>query len=114
MIRVALYSQAATAWQAIPVGLLHGLTFALFWAASIQFMQSIIPHNLRGTGQALLWAFHLGGGVTIGNVLMGYLYESLGMRMVMKLNSFYAIIMLVCFFVYFTWKNKQDSLKGNT
>lgn len=63
----------------IALQLLHGLTFGMFWSASVALSAAVIPPSLRATGQALLiMAINLGG--ALGNAFTGRLYDAHGPR----------------------------------
>lgn len=59
--------------------LFHGMTFGMFWAASIELVAATVPASLRATGNALLvMAINVGGAV--GNLGTGALYDATGPR----------------------------------
>ena len=58
---------------------LHGLTFGMFWSASLALITATVPPPVRATGQALfLMSLNLGG--AIGNLVTGHLYDASGAR----------------------------------
>jgi len=55
----------------VVVQLLHGLTFGVFWGASVRAMGRLVPARLRASGQALYSAVVFGGGNALGYQLSG-------------------------------------------
>ena len=99
-IRIVLYIFINDPATAVWVGLGQGFTFSLFLVAIVEYFHNLIPDNLRATGQSLLWAFHFGAGVTIGNLLIGYLYDLTGMIHVMQLSGISILIVSVLFLIF--------------
>ncbi|CAN0291240.1 unnamed protein product [Scytosiphon promiscuus] len=60
--------------------MLHGLTFAAMWAATIDYAHGIAPAHLRSTVQAIVSGLKRGLGCGLGSVLGGVMYSSLGPR----------------------------------
>jgi PPP family 3-phenylpropionic acid transporter len=56
----------------------HGLTFGLYWAASIRMLEHIVPSRLRATGQTLFTAATFSVGGAIGYRVAGFAYDRLG------------------------------------
>jgi PPP family 3-phenylpropionic acid transporter len=57
---------------------LHGLTFGVFFSASVSAVAARVPAALRTSGQALYVSLVFGLGGLTGNVLAGWLHERLG------------------------------------
>jgi MFS transporter, PPP family, 3-phenylpropionic acid transporter len=70
-LRWWLVSRAETAAAMVSLQLLHGLTFGLFWACSVEAMSRLVPSQLRATGQALFSAVVFGVGNAVGYQLAG-------------------------------------------
>jgi PPP family 3-phenylpropionic acid transporter len=77
-LRWALLSRAHGAAPVIALQLFHGLTFGLFWAASMRALPGLVPPALRATGQAIYAAVVFGGGNAVGYLLSGLGYDRLG------------------------------------
>jgi PPP family 3-phenylpropionic acid transporter len=66
-------------WALIALQALHGMTFGMFWCASVGLIAASVPTPLRATGQALLvTAINLGA--TVGNAFSGRIYDAYGSR----------------------------------
>jgi len=58
--------------------LVHGLSFGVFFVASIAFLEQEVPPKLRATGRALFAAVVFGIGGVLGNLGAGHLYDGGG------------------------------------
>lgn len=84
-VRWALFFTIVNPWLTVPIQLLNGLSFGLFFLSSVSYLTKLVPDRLRSSGQGLLSSF-LGGlagiaGATIGGAIMSslgprYLYAS--------------------------------------
>ena len=101
VIRLLLYGFISTPIIAVMMGVLQGFTLSLFWVSATDFMQLIIPREWRSTGQSLIWAFHAGAGVTVGNLLIGRLSDMISMQQIMFLGSGFTFILLMVMRAYF-------------
>ncbi len=77
-LRWILLSTAHGMPAIVALQLFHGLTFGVFWGASVRAMSEIVPPALRATGQALYAAVVFGGGNALGYQLAGLGYDRLG------------------------------------
>lgn len=75
IVRLFLYSFIKNPYLAIPIELLHGLSWSLFWVVCVEYTNAIVPENWRATGQSLLYAAYFGVGTIMGNFLVGYFQE---------------------------------------
>ncbi|MFW5760724.1 MAG: hypothetical protein ACOCXH_07090, partial [Cyclobacteriaceae bacterium] len=62
----------------------------------------------RATAQSLIWAFHFGAGVTVGNVLIGFWKDTTSMRDIMFWMSMAVIVVGFLFFIFFHRLKKQN------
>jgi MFS transporter, PPP family, 3-phenylpropionic acid transporter len=70
-LRWLLTWRVRSAPATVAVQLLHGLTFGVFWGASVRAMGRLVPARLRSSGQALFSAVVFGGGNALGYQLSG-------------------------------------------
>jgi MFS family permease len=80
---VAVPRWALVAWLRDPVALvavqaLHGVTFAFFWIAAVQWMAQRAPKEVSASAQSLLSASSYGLGALVGALLAGMLRRELG------------------------------------
>src|SRR5205823_14640452 len=77
-LRWLLVSRAdGAAWLVVLQGF-HGLTFGLYWAASIRTLEHLVPPRLRATGQTTFSAVTFAVGGAIGYRAAGFAYDRLG------------------------------------
>jgi len=91
--RWAIVSQAATPEVLIAVQVLQGITFPLFLVSSVQYIQNLVPVELRATGMAMFAVTFIGFGGLIGSSVGGSLMENYGPGMVYGAS---AIMVAVC------------------
>ncbi len=99
--RMVLYGLITTPEWALSLSIFHGITIAFFLIGVVEYVQARTPDHLRTTGQALIWAFHYGAGITFGNLILGYLRDTTGMLRAMHIHAVMALAILavaMCFF----------------
>ena len=106
MLRMLCYGLIATPEIAIFFSIFHCITIAFFLVGVVEYVQDRTPAHLRTTGQALIWAFHFGAGLTLGNISLGFLRDQVGMMGAMKVHAGLALLILVATFLFF---RKRDS-----
>ncbi len=74
-LRWWLLSRSTAPVAVVGLQAIHGLTFGLFWGASVEAMSALVPARLRATGQALFSAVVFGGGNALGYQLSGLGYD---------------------------------------
>jgi MFS transporter, PPP family, 3-phenylpropionic acid transporter len=77
-VRWLLVARIAAPAALVAVQLLHGLTFGVFWAATMHALGELVPAHLRATGQAVFSAVVFGAGNSGGYALSGIGYDRLG------------------------------------
>lgn len=86
--RMLLYTAVKNPYAALPIELLHGISWSLFWAVCVEFVNSVVPAERRATGQSLLYAAYYGIGTIAGNSWVNYLAEiEMKMTEVFLLNA---------------------------
>ena len=75
-IRLFLYSFIDTPTMALPIEILHGISWSLFWVICVEWINKLVNANWLATGQSLLYASYYGAGAVIGNYWTGYLAET--------------------------------------
>ncbi|RHZ20757.1 hypothetical protein DYB37_009457 [Aphanomyces astaci] len=78
--RITCYAVMTSAWMALPFELLHGVTFALAWAACTQYVYEAAPPGTEGTMMGLLNSVLNGLGRGVGTLAGGYVYNTYGPR----------------------------------
>eukprot|EP00005_Dracoamoeba_jomungandri_P000507 CAMPEP_0174253808 /NCGR_PEP_ID=MMETSP0439-20130205/3163_1 /TAXON_ID=0 /ORGANISM="Stereomyxa ramosa, Strain Chinc5" /LENGTH=563 /DNA_ID=CAMNT_0015335043 /DNA_START=1 /DNA_END=1690 /DNA_ORIENTATION=- len=79
ILRLFFYTLLPSAWLVLPLELLHGLTFAAMWSASIEHLNTTVPKGIRATGQGV-FSSSLGFGQATGILVGGLVYKNMGAR----------------------------------
>lgn len=74
-IRYILYSILTNPWWVLPIELLNGITFGLFYACMASYASIVAPPGTSTTVQGLVGAAFEGIGVSIGSFLGGYFHD---------------------------------------
>jgi MFS transporter, PPP family, 3-phenylpropionic acid transporter len=96
VIQSLAYSLLTSAWGAVPLQLMHGLSFSAMWAAGVSYAADMAPEGTEATAQGMLGAT-LGLSSAIGALGGGLLYELQGGALVFRvtvLTSLTALILL--------------------
>jgi MFS transporter, PPP family, 3-phenylpropionic acid transporter len=101
IIRMIFYGIISSPIHAIFVGLAQGFTFSLFLVAVVEYVHDKIPNNLRATGQSFIWAAHFGAGITLGNILTGKIYDTIGIKSVFIYDAILVGIILLGLIYFF-------------
>ena len=89
--------------------LLHAASFGLFHAASIYLIHDLFPGRLQMRGQALYAGISFGLGGSLGNLLSGHTWDSIGSTGTFLLSAVLALIGAIIAFTYVnTSRNTHD------
>lgn len=111
-VRWAIYSQASNPDVLIFSQLLHGLTYPLLLVSSLQYILSIVPPELRATGQAAFAITFGGVAGIIGNVGGGFIIGQFGPHAAYEAGSILALIgSIAAIFTYV--KDKRNIIKSS-
>lgn len=76
VLRLILYGVVKNPYAAIPIELLHGFSWSLFWVVCVEYVNMLVKEEWRVTGQSLLYAAYYGVGTIAGNLWTGYLSDT--------------------------------------
>uniref|UniRef100_A0A0K8T4A4 Major facilitator superfamily (MFS) profile domain-containing protein n=2 Tax=Lygus hesperus TaxID=30085 RepID=A0A0K8T4A4_LYGHE len=79
-IRFVAYYFLTNPWWILPIEVLNGFTFGLFYSTMTTYANALTPPGLEGTMQGLVSATFEGIGLAAGSLLGGYLFDRLGGR----------------------------------
>jgi MFS transporter, PPP family, 3-phenylpropionic acid transporter len=80
VIRMLLYSVTKNPYAALPIELLHGFSWSLFWVVCVEYVNKLVDERWLATGQSLLYAAYFGIGAIAGNYWTEY-FLSKGMSL---------------------------------
>ena len=79
VVRMTLYNLIENPIATLPVELLHGFSWSLFWVVCVEYVNKLVDEHWLATGQSLLYAAYFGAGAIAGNYWTGY-FINRGMR----------------------------------
>jgi MFS transporter, PPP family, 3-phenylpropionic acid transporter len=108
IVRLLLYSAVKNPVAAIPIEMLHGFSWSLFWVVCVECVNKLVKEEWRATGQSLLYASYYGVGIIVGNFWTGYLADT-NMRVseIFLLNA--GILVFVAVIVWVFMRTKASS-----
>src|SRR6185503_9759185 len=109
-VRLLLYSVVKNPKAAIPIEMLHGISWSLFWVVCVEYVNMLVREDWRATGQSLLYAAYYGAGVIAGNFWTGYLSDTkMKIAEIFLLNAGIAASVGVLIFIFM--RNKKMELQ---
>ncbi|XP_018325099.1 major facilitator superfamily domain-containing protein 6-A-like [Agrilus planipennis] len=94
-IRFMLYSIIKNPWLFLPVEMLNGITFGLFYSTLASYASLVAPPGAETTCQGIAGAVFEGVGVSLGSLMGGYLIEIYGGSMTFRILSIAAFVFSV-------------------
>ncbi|WP_106494694.1 MFS transporter [Lentibacillus sp. Marseille-P4043] len=101
-IRWFLYAVIDDPIYIIPLQVLHGLTFGIFYLSAFQFISRLIPKLLQSTGHLVFYAVFFGISGIVGSLTGGALIDSYGggtLYFVMGCCALFGTILLVVYHI---------------
>ncbi|KAG4070995.1 hypothetical protein HA402_001432 [Bradysia odoriphaga] len=77
-VRFLLYSVLSNPWWVLPIELLNGVTFGLFYSTMTSYASIVAPTGTEATLQGLVGAIFEGVGVSTGSFIGGIMFERVG------------------------------------
>jgi len=85
--------------------LLHSITFGLFFAVGVDYVNRLSGEKFRATGQNIYSAVYMGLSAVTGSLIGGWLYQLFGGEM---MYLFWGIIVIVTGFVYSIYLHRLE------
>ncbi|XP_034480769.1 major facilitator superfamily domain-containing protein 6 isoform X2 [Drosophila innubila] len=102
-VRFILYSMLQNPWYILPIELLNGITFGLFYATMASYASIVAPPGTEATMQSLVGAIFEGVGVSMGSQIAGQLFAAVSARTTFEIfgiGAFIIFIIHVCVQMY--------------
>ncbi|EDV91077.1 major facilitator superfamily domain-containing protein 6-A [Drosophila grimshawi] len=102
-VRFILYSMLQHPWYILPIELLNGVTFGLFYATMASFARIVAPPGTEATMLTRMGAIFEGVGVSLGSQIGGQLFVAVSARTTFEIfgiGAFIAFIVHVCVQIY--------------
>ncbi|KAH8300485.1 hypothetical protein KR018_008665 [Drosophila ironensis] len=94
-VRFILYSMLENPWYILPIELLNGVTFGIFYATMASYASIVAPPGTEATMQSLVGAIFEGVGVSMGSLIGGLLIDSVSARTTFEIFGIGAFIIFV-------------------
>lgn len=109
VLRMVLYHFIKTPVATLPVELLHGFSWSLFWVVCVEYVNKLVDEHWLATGQSLLYAAYFGVGAIAGNYWASYFIDK-GMKVadVFLINA--GVVMVVVILILLLMKNKEGKI----
>jgi MFS transporter, PPP family, 3-phenylpropionic acid transporter len=109
VIRMLLYYFIKTPLATLPVELLHGFSWSLFWVVCVEYVNKLVDEKWLATGQSLLYAAYFGAGAIAGNYWASYFIDQkMKVADVFLMNA--GVVMVVVVLVLLFLRKKNTSL----
>jgi MFS family permease len=108
IVRLFGFSIIPSVTWVLPLNLLHGVTFGLFWIASIAIANQIAPDNLKGTAQGALMSV-LSLASVLGALLSGWIFDALGIAVLFQI---YCLFVVVALFLLWWIRDRFSQTRG--
>ncbi len=111
-LRWELVSLTTSGVLLVAIQALHGVTFGVYHAAAVQYVDRLSGEAIKNTGQALYTAATFGGGATIGVLLAGWLLPSLGFVRLMQVGAGIALAAGAWFVISSGLAKEEDEVRA--
>jgi PPP family 3-phenylpropionic acid transporter len=96
----------------LPLQILHGFTYSLYYMAALQYVTRIVPEQLQATGQLLLITVTFGLCGIIGSLLGGWMIEAYSLSVLYNALGFIALAGTIFLLIYQRLGVKQHSVSA--
>src|SRR6185503_2373512 len=101
VIRMTLYHFIKNPVATLPVELLHGFSWSLFWVVCVEYVNKLVDEHWLATGQSLLYAAYFGAGAIAGNYWTGYfINRGISIQQIFLLNAGVVALVVVSIILF--------------
>ena len=94
-VRFSYYGLLTEPWSVLPAEVLHGITFAALWSASVSHAQKLAPEGRVSVMQGLVESLHWGVGYGLGSLIGGFAYDDLGPRAMFFVSAGCSVVLML-------------------
>jgi len=94
-VRFMLYSFITNPWFSLPIEILNGVTFGIFYSTMASYAHIIAPPGSESTMQGIVGAAFEGLGVAIGSFVGGAIYKNMGGIFMFRAFGFFALFLCI-------------------
>ncbi|XP_017840545.2 major facilitator superfamily domain-containing protein 6-A isoform X2 [Drosophila busckii] len=113
-VRFILYSMLQDPWYILPIELLNGVTFGLFYATMASYASIVAPPGTEATMQSLVGAIFEGVGVSMGSQIGGQLFEAVSGRTTFEIFGIAAFIVFIIHVCLQMYLNRNGPAENGT
>lgn len=107
VLRLLLYYFIKIPLATLPVELLHGFSWSLFWVVCVESINKLVDEKWQATGQSLLYAAYFGAGAIAGNYWVQYFLDrNMKIADIFLLNAGLVFIVVILLLLFMKRKNK--------
>ncbi len=107
LIRYVFYGLFPGIGLGLIIGIFQGISLAFFLVGAVDLLQKLMPAGRHATAQSLIWGGYVGIGQMIGNLFIGFLLDTSGMVVVMKIFIGISAFCLILTLLYFASLRKS-------
>ena len=113
IIRLLIYSVAASPIAIILAQLLQGLSYGLFLTSFVHYIHSLAPAGLKTTAQTMGNAVYTGLGGIVGNYVCGRIIDGFGIHAVYRFTAIEDIVISLLFLLTIVLGGKRANARMN-
>eukprot|EP00033_Pygsuia_biforma_P000977 GCRY01001119.1.p1 GENE.GCRY01001119.1~~GCRY01001119.1.p1 ORF type:complete len:509 (+),score=95.08 GCRY01001119.1:207-1733(+) len=111
MVRFSIYLVLQDPWWTLPVELLHGGAFFLFWTVSMHVVPLLAPPGLASTAIGVFQGVYISLGLGVGYLVCGFIVAAAGYRTLFLSGCIAAALSLVVVFLSYSVIHSAVELK---
>ena len=101
VVRMFLYGFIPSVPLGLALGVLQGTTLSFFLVGVVDYIHRLLPKGKYALAQSIIWGVYIGFGQTVGNVVIGFMKDLVGMVTVMWVFGILAFVVLIATSIYF-------------
>ena len=101
VVRMFLYGFIPSVPLGLALGVLQGITLSFFLVGVVDYIHRLLPKGKYALAQSIIWGVYIGFGQTVGNVVIGFMKDLVGMVTVMWVFGILAFVVLIATSIYF-------------
>src|SRR5699024_6736958 len=101
IIRWFIYGSIHSDTAVIPLQILHGLSFGVFYTAALDYVTRVVPNVLQSTGHVIFYSVFFGVSAIIGSLFGGMIMDAFSVHTLYIGMAFFTLIGFVVMSIYY-------------
>ena len=101
IIRWFIYGNIHSVTAVIPLQILHGLSFGVFYTAALDYVTRVVPNILQSTGHLIFYSVFFGVSGIIGSLFGGMIMGAFSVHTLYIVMAFFTLIGFVVMSIYY-------------